>query len=149
MSRKDKQQKQKKPQTLNDKYSSSYTSVNRHMMEMEHVPFDFDQHLLNYNNRRGREGSERIRQMNHSIAMDEAYQSSKIEATGKPAPKTNPSVVDELSESVMRSFDKTVNKFSTVAGTYLGGKFAKWSYGKIVAASAATGAVLTVGLYSG
>jgi hypothetical protein len=37
------------------------------------------------------------------------------------------------------------------AGTYLGVKFGKWSYGKIVAASAvvATTAALTVGLYSG
>lgn len=158
MKRKDKKQQQKKPKTLNDIYrrrdASAYNSSNRYSMEMENVRFSYDDHLADYMKRNGKAGSERVRQMNNSISMDMAHQESKVTATAtarKNAPKTNPSFAEELSSTVKKSFDKTVNKFSTVAGTYLGSRFAKWSYGKIVAASAAatTTGVLTVGLYSG
>ena len=140
-------QKQNKPKTLNDIYNSS----NRYSMEMENVRFNYDDHLADYMKRNGRAGSERVRQMNNSIAMDEVHQESKITATAtarKNAPKTNPSIAEELSSTVKKSFDKTVNKFSTVAGGFLGAKFAKWSYGKLLAAGA-VGTTLSIGLYSG
>lgn len=145
---KKRKQQQKKPKTLNDTYNSS----NRYSMEMEHTKFNYDDHLANYMKRHGRAGSERVRQMNNSIAMDEVHQESKITATAtarKNAPKTNPSIAEELSSTVKKSFDKTVNKFSTVAGSFLGAKFSAWSWKHMVAAGTATTAALTVGLYSG
>ncbi|WP_028487589.1 hypothetical protein [Thiothrix lacustris] len=145
---KKRKQQQKNPKTLNDTYNSS----NRYSMEMEHTKFNYDDHLANYMKRHGRAGSERVRQMNNSIAMDEVHQESKITATAtarKNAPKTNPSIAEELSSTVKKSFDKTVNKFSTVAGGFLGAKFSAWSWKHMVAAGTATTAALTVGLYSG
>lgn len=130
-----------------------YNSSNRYRMEMENVRFNYDDHLADYMQRNGRAGSDRVRAMNNSIAMDEAYQESKgITATStvrKNAGKTNPSVTEELTNSVKRGFNKATNKFTTVAGGYLGSKFASWSYKHMVAAGAATTAALTVGLYSG
>ena len=144
-----------------------YNSRNRHAMEMEKVPFSYNDHLADYMKRNGRIGSDRVRAMNNSIAMDEAYQESKGITEGvsksrfgtlgttatatarKNAPKTTPSVTDELTDSVKRGVDKTFNKFTTVAGGYLGSKFASWSWKHMVAAGTATTAALTVGLYSG
>lgn len=143
------EQKHNKPKTLNDIYKSS----NRYSMEMENVRFNYNDHLANYMKRNGRAGSDRVRAMNNSIALDEVYQESKgITATAtarKSAPKTNPSVAEELTNSVKRGVDKTFNKFSTVAGGYLGSKFASWSWERMLAAGTATTAALTVGLYSG
>ena len=129
-------QNQNKPKTLNDMYNSS----NRYSMDMENVRFNYDDHLADYMKRNGRIGSDRVRSMNNSISM--------ATAKGK-APRSTPSVAEELTESVKKSFNKTVNKFSTVAGGYLGSKFASWSWKHMVAAGAATTAALTVGLYSG
>lgn len=56
---------------------------------------------------------------------------------------------DKFSEGMTKNWnDSRVKGMLGSVGSYLGAKFAKWSYGKIVAASAATGA-LSVGLYSG
>ena len=152
---KKKKQQQKKPKTLNDIYrrrdDSAYRSSNRYSMEMEHTKFSFDNHLADYLKRNGRAGSDRVRSMNNSISMDMAHQDSKgITATAKgKAPKSTPSVAEELTNSVKRGFNKATNKFTTVAGGYLGSKFASWSYKHMVAAGAVTTAALTVGLYSG
>lgn len=140
-------QKQNKPKTLNDTYNSS----NRYSMEMENVRFNYDDHLADYMKRNGRAGSDRVRSMNNSISMDMAHQESKgITATAKgKAPRSTPSVAEELTDSVKRGFNKATNKFTTVAGGYLGSKFAAWSWKHMVAAGTATTAALTVGLYSG
>ena len=143
MKRKDKKQQQNKPKTLNDIYNSS----NRYSMEMENVRFNYDYHLADYMKRNGRAGSDRVRSMNNSISMDMAHKKSKgITATAKGKA---PSVAEELTESVKRGFNKATNKFATVAGGYLGSKFASWSYKHMVAAVTATTAALTVVLYSG
>ncbi|WGZ93373.1 MAG: hypothetical protein QJT81_16390 [Candidatus Thiothrix putei] len=140
-------QKQNKPKTLNDIYNSS----NRYSMEMENVRFNYDDHLADYMKRNGRSGSDRVRSMNNSISMDMAHQESKgITATAKgKAPRSTPPVAEELTESVKRGFNKATNKFTTVAGGYLGTKFANWSWKHMVVAAAATSSALTVGLYSG
>lgn len=141
--KKRKKQQQNKPKTLNDIYNSS----NRYSMEMESVRFNYDNHLADYMKRNGRAGSERVRQMNNSTSMDK---SKGITATAKgKAPMSTPSIAEELSSTVKKSFNKTVNKFSTVAGGYLGSKFASWSWKHMVAAAAFTTGALTVGLYSG
>lgn len=143
----------KKNQNKTKITDSIYNSRNRNQMEMEKIPFSYNDHLADYMKRNGRAGSERVRAMNNSISMDEVYQESKgITATStarKSAPKTNPSVAEELTDSAKRGVDKGINSFSTVAGTYLGGKFAKWSWKHMLAAGTATTAALTVGLYSG
>ena len=146
MKKRNKQQ-QKKPKTLNDIYNSS----NRYSMEMENVRFNYDDHLADYMKRNGRAGSDRVRSMNNSISMDMAHQESKgITATAKgKAPRSTPSVAEELTDSVKRGFNKATNKFTTVAGGYLGSKFASWSWKHMVVAAAATSSALTVGLYSG
>ena len=140
-------QKQNKPKTLNDIYNSS----NRYSMGMENVRFNYDDHLADYMKRNGRAGSDRVRSMNNSISMDMAHQESKgITATArKNAPKSTPSVAEELTDSVKRGFNKATNKFTTVAGSYLGAKFANWSWKHMVVTTAATSSALTVGLYSG
>lgn len=145
MKKRNKQQ-QKKPKTLNDIYNSS----NRYSMPIENVRFNYDDHLADYMKRNGRAGSDRVRQMNNSIAMDEVHQESKgITATArKNAPKTNSSIAEKLTDSVKKRFNKTTNEFTTVTGGYLGSKFASWSWKHMVAAGAATTA-LTVGMYSG
>ena len=56
----------------------------------------------------------------------------------------------EFKEGMTKNWnDKRVNGMLNSIGGFLGAKFAKWSYGKLLAAGAVTTGVLTVGLYSG